>query len=116
MSDLPDLMSDRKCGHACFSYCAVGATPLVFVFNRSRNIEPTEAQLEDYRRRRVIVEANGGYMNKSPYQCAGENPPFSKQEVNEMIAAVFRDNPDLVLDHHWNGLGCYSFSVGARIK
>lgn len=105
---------NRKCDHECFSYCSEGATPFVFVFARPRYAEPTAAQLEDYRRREAIVKANGGYMTKSEFECAGQNPAFSTEDVKEMYTAVFRDNPDLTLDHHWNGLGCYTFSVGAR--
>lgn len=50
------------------------------------------------------------------YELGGETPLFTEEDVQQAIGAVLRDNPDVELDQHWNGVGCRGLSVGCRYK
>lgn len=111
------VATKRTCNHECFRYCCTdGASPFVFVFERQRWIKPSPEQVADYYRRKAIVEANGGMMQKADFDFLGVNPTFTQAEEQDMLMAVLRDNPDLELDKSWNGKGCYTCSVGAKLK
>lgn len=110
------LADDRKCSHPEFRYCAIGARPFVFVFDRPRFKTPTPKQIAEYQANEKIVKAHGGVMLRSEYELAGENPTLTAQDVHEAVKQVLLDNPDLELVDTWNGIGCYTLSVGCRLK
>jgi hypothetical protein len=107
-----------KVQHPEFAYCGEGMvnTPIVFVFNRRLFKEPTQQQLAEYDKSAAIVERHGGYMRILRHEAGGKNAPFTKAEVDAAILAVKRAHPRLEVYTHWNGVGCYSLSVGAREK
>lgn len=116
--------SELKCNHPLFEWSSAVAwsqapngvqNPHVFVFERKRWITATDDQIAEYRRARSIVESLGGSMNRREFEIAGESAKFSDSEVQEMIAAVTRDNPKAKVIQHWNGAGCYTLSVGVEI-
>jgi hypothetical protein len=88
----------------------------VCAFNRDVYIIPTEKQLEEHHRNRVIVEKLGGRMIKSSSECAGKHPPFTKQDCAEMVKAVLDTYPDFEVRDTWNGVGTYAFSVSIRSR
>ena len=111
----------KTCSHPLFKYASQNSwsncsrvvhDPWVFVFDRSLWKTPSREQIDEYRRNKVTVEQLGGYMRRSEYSVAGENPALSKSEVEEILAAVVRDNPTGRIVDHWNGEGCYMMSVG----
>lgn len=112
----PKPPSKRKVLHPDYGGCMAGKYPYVFCFERSQWKGPTVTQREDYRRRRVIVEANGGYMRQEEWKAGGARQPFSSSDIVIMRRAVTKSNPDLHIVEVWNGRGCYSFSVGARFR
>jgi|SRR6266850_4508623 len=87
----------------------------VFVFERARWITPTPEQIREYRSNKKIVEKLGGHMCKMEHESAGESPRLSKQDVQEILKAVSRDNPGVKIIEHWNGENCYTMSVGVEI-
>jgi len=97
-----------------FSYCAAGASPMVFVFERPKHKPATPEQIADFRRREKICRANGGTVFGSEYTLGRKNPTFSRTAVERLIKLVKRTYPKLDVYTHWNGEGCYTLSVGAR--
>ena len=113
------------CSHPLFRWsshdlwCALSGTvvnPWVLVFERSMWITPSEEQIADYRRRAAIVKELGGYMGRMEYELAGKHSVLSKDEVEEILAAVVRDNPTARIIDHWNGEGYYTMSVGVDLE
>lgn len=107
---------ERSAGHPDFRYCCVGAEPLVFIFERSRYIRLEGAALDEYRERKATVERLGGRMILSEWDGGGERPTFTAADVEAMKAAVLKANPDIELRSCWNGAGCYTASIGARLR
>jgi hypothetical protein len=116
--------SKRSCNHPLFKWASESwwnnapaglKNPCVFVFERSLHIEPTEAQVLDYRRRAEIVQRLGGRMCLMEYEIAGENPPLSIDDAHAIKQAVLSANPDAVFVESWNGAGCYTMSVGVDL-
>lgn len=100
-----------------FRCCLPGAQPFTFVFERKFYNKPTKQQLAEYRQNKVIVESHGGQM-AIPYEdeCAGEAPKYEPADLAEMRAAVTKAYPQLEIVSCWNGLGAYTYSVGAKLK
>ncbi len=117
--------NSHSCKHPLFAYLSTGAwddapqnldRPCVFVFERSRLIKPTKEQIEKYRADESIVKSHGGLMLRREYEIGGEAPVLSRDEVEGILAAVTRDNPEATIVAHWNGEGCYTMSVAVDFK
>jgi len=107
----------RRCDHPDFSYCTSGgAEPLVFVFERQRYIRLEGAALDAYRKNKATVESLGGRMILDEWNGGGERAQFTAADIKAMRAAVLKANPDVELRSSWNGKGCYTASIGARIR
>ena len=104
-----------KVSHPNFAYCSKGSATnnnhILFIFTRPLYNEPTAEQRSDYERRACIVEANGGHMNKSLHEEAGEFPRFNKKDVADIKRLVARTHKDMRVVSHWNGEGCTSLTV-----
>lgn len=86
----------------------------VVVFDRRIFFEPTAAQCEDYRRRRAIVEANGGYMRQQEYELGGETPLYTEDDCAMMKKAVEAALPEWEIKDTWNGTGCRTYSIAIQ--
>ena len=116
-------MPGKTCSHPLFSYASNNgwcecpenlSNPWVFIFERPRWKKPSKEQVDKYRQNQAIVEALGGYMRIQEYRLGGESPLLAKADVEDILAAVSRDNPTGRIVQHWNGEGCYSMSVGVE--
>ncbi len=109
-------MSAFKCSHPLFQWAKqVEDKSAVLVFERSKFVQPTSAELQAYRAAAVIVQKHGGRMHKMEWECAGENPPLSEEDEREIIEAVKYDNPHAEVIDTWNGSGCYCMSVKIKL-
>jgi hypothetical protein len=116
--------SKLTCDHPLFAWASEGEWsnvttdmehPCVFVFERSRWLKPTTEQIEKYQNASRIVEKLGGRMIRQEWEIAGQAPPLSPAEVQEILASMRRDFPKATLFHSWNGAGCYTLSVGVDL-
>lgn len=109
-----ERINPYQCSHPDFKYSTDrGASPITFVFERAHYKTPTEDQIMDYRRKKEIVEANDGKMKVScENHVAGRNPPYSVDDIDQIVTIVTSENPSLIYDKQWNGVDCYGFSIG----
>lgn len=98
-----------KVEHPDFKYLFEGG---VFVFERQQYRPPTKRQEALYTRNEQIVKKHGGRMRLQLYQIAGENPVFTRKDVEEMKRAV--EAAGYRVRDQWNGAGCYSCSIRAE--
>lgn len=110
-------ISSRKVKDPEFLYAAPAfLATIAFVFDREHFKTPTDKQLAKFDAARKIVEAHGGHMNRARHELAGPNKRFSHADVRRFYRLVRAAHPDLDVYTHWNGAGCYSASIGARMK
>lgn len=112
------MLEHTKLDHPFFSYYTKGHhVPIVFVFNKPMRSEPDPEKIEEYERCKAIVEKHHGYMRQSQYEfTCTEQPRFTEVDVQELIKLVQKKFPRFKLLEHWNGVGCYTLSIGGEGK
>lgn len=83
----------------------------VVVFERRTYYSPTDAQIDQYRRDKQVVEARGGRMIKSEYEIAGTTPFYTAADCASMRALVEAAMPDWRIRTSWNGENCRTYSI-----
>jgi len=109
-------IKQRTCNHPEFIEAVKGAYPVVFIFQRSCYIKPTEQQRLKYQEDKSIVEAHGGRMRLEDFEIGGKSLPFTEEDVRGAIVAVKTSNPDLKVVSHWNGEGGYCLRIGCKYQ
>ena len=83
---------------------------ILLAFDRPLRYPVPQEVIEDYERKRAIVEAHDGRMRRLPHELGEPTPKFTEEDLDVIRQEMRQRIPGHIVVDSWNGVGCRSVS------